>query len=97
MQIYPRDAARAGSGQDRVGLIRLLCRRTYISGMPTTKKPPKGTLRSWRVSILRQRAQVLGSVKAKDERTAEAAAVAEFNLNDEQRQRLAVREDWAND
>jgi hypothetical protein len=68
-----------------------------ISGMPTTKKPPKGTFRSWRVSILRQRAQVLGSVKAKDERAAEAAAVAEFNLNDEQRQRLAVREDWAND
>jgi predicted acyltransferase (DUF342 family) len=57
------------------------------------KETIQGTLRSWRVSILRQGAQVLGSVKAKDERAAEAAAVAEFILNDEQRQRLAVREE----
>jgi F0F1-type ATP synthase delta subunit len=60
--------------------------------MPTSKKPSKETLRSRRVSILRQRAQVVGSVRAKDERAAEAAAVSEFNLSDEQRKRLVVQE-----
>ena len=49
------------------------------------------TLRSWCVSQLRQRAHYLGTVQAPDERSAEAAAVAEFNLNEEQHRRLAVR------
>jgi hypothetical protein len=61
--------------------------------MPSSKKPPKQTLRSWRVSLLRARAIPLGTVKAPDERTAEAAAVAQFGLDDEQRKRLAVREE----
>jgi hypothetical protein len=60
--------------------------------MPTSKKPPKGTLRSWRVSLLRSRAQYIGTVKAPDARAAEAAAVTQFKLDDEQRKRLAVRE-----
>jgi hypothetical protein len=66
----------------------------YLSGMsPPLKKirPKKATaakLRSWRVSILRTRAQHLGDVEAPDE-TAEAV---EFNLSDEQRKRLVVRE-----
>ena len=34
----------------------------------------------------------LGNVQAVDVRTAEAAAVAEINLNEEQPKRLAVRE-----
>jgi hypothetical protein len=63
--------------------------------MPTSKKPPKKTLRSWRVSILRQRAQYIGTVKAPDARAAEAAAVKQFLLDDEQRKRLAVREEGA--
>jgi hypothetical protein len=63
--------------------------------MPTTKKPPRETLRSWRVSLLRQRAQVLGSVTAQDKKSAQAEAVAQFNLNEEQRLRLAVREEKA--
>ena len=41
-------------------------------------------LRSWRV--------YLETVQAPGVRTAEAAAVAEFSLNEEQRKRLAVRE-----
>jgi hypothetical protein len=53
----------------------------------------KETLRSWRVSILRSRAQYIGTVKAPDARTAEAAAVKQFLLDDEQRKRLAVREE----
>ena len=53
---------------------------------------PQPKLRSWRVSILRQRAKVLGNVQAPDEKTAEAEAVVEFKLNDEQRKRLVVQE-----
>jgi hypothetical protein len=58
----------------------------------SSKRPPKQTLRSWRVSILRQRAQFISTVKAPDARAAEAAAVKQFLLDDEQRKRLAVRE-----
>ena len=55
-------------------------------------RPPKKSKattepRSWRVSLLRQRA----TVEASDERAAEAAAVAQFDLNEEQRKRLVVR------
>jgi hypothetical protein len=57
-------------------------------------RPPKKSKattepRSWRVSLLRQRAHHLGTVG--DERAAEAAAVAQFDLNEEQRKRLVVR------
>jgi hypothetical protein len=49
-------------------------------------------LKNWRVAILRSRAQYLGIVQAPDERSAEAVAVAQFDLDDDQRKRLAVRE-----
>jgi hypothetical protein len=58
------------------------------------KRPQKSTaakLRSWRVLILRERMQYLGTVEAPNEKTAKAAAVAEFNLTDEQRRRLIVQ------
>jgi hypothetical protein len=55
------------------------------------KKSKATKLRSWRVSLLRQRAHHLGTVEAPDERTAEAAAVVQFGLNEEQRKRLVVR------
>jgi hypothetical protein len=57
------------------------------------KKLTADKLRNWRVSLLRSRAQYLGIVSAPDERTAEAAAIAQFNLDEEQRRRLVVRED----
>ena len=44
----------------------------------TTRKAAK--LRSWRVSIIRKRGQYLGTVEAPNEKVAEAAAVAEFDL-----------------
>jgi restriction endonuclease Mrr len=56
------------------------------------RKPTAAKLRSWRVSILRERLRYLGTVDARDEKTAAAAAVAEFNLSDEQRRRLVVQE-----
>ena len=49
-------------------------------------------LRSWRVSILRSRAYPLGTVEAPNAKAAEAAAMKEFKLSDEQRRRLVVQE-----
>ena len=49
-------------------------------------------MRSCRLSLLRGRAQPLGTVEAPDEHAAEAAAV-QHQLSDEQRKRLAVREE----
>src|SRR5262249_29028803 len=65
----------------------------YLCGSmlrPARKKPAK--LRSWRASLIRKRAQYLGTVDAPNEKAAEAVAVAEFNLSDEQRRRLVVQE-----
>lgn len=39
-----------------------------------------------------ERGQYLGTVEAPNEKAAEAAAVAEFDLSDEQRRRLVVQE-----
>jgi hypothetical protein len=59
-------------------------------------KAPKRTtvpkLRSWLVSIIRKRGQYLGTVETPNEKAAEAATVAEFDLSDEQRRRLVVSE-----
>ena len=67
--------------------------------MPPRRRIAKDTpaqlathMRSWRVTLLRGRAQYLGEVEAPDERAAEAAAVARFELNDDQRKRVAVQE-----
>ena len=57
------------------------------------KKAAAAKLRNRRVSILRQRAHYLGNVQAPGERAAEAAAVAQFDLDQEERKRLAVREE----
>ena len=53
----------------------------------TAKNP-----RAWRVSIMRARAHYLGRVYAPDQRSAEVAAIAEFNIPNDQRHRLIVRE-----
>jgi hypothetical protein len=60
--------------------------------MRSKKKATAAKPRSWRVSILRQRAHHLGIVRAPDRDAAEAAAVAAFDLDPDQRKRLAVRE-----
>jgi hypothetical protein len=56
------------------------------------KRPTAAKLRSWRMSIIRKRGQYLGTVEAPNEKAAEAAAVAEFDLSDEQRRRVVVSE-----
>ena len=67
--------------------------RPIYPTMRPRKKASAAKLRSWRVSILRQRAHHLGTVRAPDRDAAEAAAVAAFDLDEDQRKRLAVRED----
>lgn len=56
------------------------------------KKPRAAKLRNWRASVIRKRGQYLGTDEAPNEKAAEAAAVAEFDLSDEQRRRLVVSE-----
>jgi hypothetical protein len=57
------------------------------------KRPSKkDELRTWRVLLFRSRAEHLGRVYAKDRAAAEAAAVEEFKLTDEQRKRLVLQE-----
>jgi hypothetical protein len=51
--------------------------------MKSARKKPTAKLRSWRVSIIRKRGQYLGTVEAPNEKAAEAAAVAEFDLSGE--------------
>jgi hypothetical protein len=60
--------------------------------MSARKTPTAAKLRSWRVSIIRKRGQYLGTIEAPDEKAAEAAAVVEFDLTDEQCRRLVVPE-----
>jgi hypothetical protein len=48
--------------------------------------------RPWLVSLMRARAHFLGIVYAPDHEAAEAAAVAEFKIGEDQRRRLIVRE-----
>jgi hypothetical protein len=63
------------------------------SGNRMMKRPSKkDELRTWRVSLFRSRAEHLGRVYAKDRAAAEAAAVEEFKLTDEQRKRLVIQE-----
>ena len=57
---------------------------------PKRNKP--GNLGSWRVTITRKRGQYLGTGEAANERAAEAAAVAAFDLSDEQRRQVVVQE-----
>ena len=57
------------------------------------KKATAAKLRSWRVTILRNRAEFLGIVQAADEGAAEKADIKAFALDDDRRKRLAVRED----
>jgi hypothetical protein len=56
------------------------------------QKPTDAKLRSWRVSILRQRAHHLGTVEASNEKATEAFAVKTFKLTEEQRKRLSIWE-----
>lgn len=53
---------------------------------------PAAALKTWRASVVRKRLGGLGRVWAADRATAEAVAVKEFGLDDEQRKRLLIEE-----
>jgi len=59
---------------------------------PVLRKPPGAIVRDWRIGLIRKRFERLGRVAAADRDAAEAAAVAEFKLTDEQRKRLLIEE-----
>ena len=48
--------------------------------------------RSWRVIIIRSKGEYLGSVEAPDRERAEAVAIKQFELDQDQRRRLLIRE-----
>jgi hypothetical protein len=52
----------------------------------------KAESRIWRVSLFRKRTDFLGFVHAPDREAAEAAAIEEFKLTQEQRKRLVLEE-----
>jgi hypothetical protein len=56
------------------------------------KKPAAANLRSWRVIIMRSRGEHIGTVEAPDRERAEAVAVKQFELDQDQRRRLLIRE-----
>jgi hypothetical protein len=56
------------------------------------KKAAAAKLRSWRVLIIRSKGEYLGSVEAPDRERAEAVAVKLFQLDQDQRNRLLIRE-----
>jgi hypothetical protein len=66
-----------------------------VSSKSAPSKASAAKLRSWRVTILRNRAHYLGDVQAPDEGAPEAAAVSEFKLSDGQRKRLLVQKSGA--
>jgi hypothetical protein len=60
--------------------------------MRAPKKKPTEKLRPCRVALMRSRTHYLGVVYAPDEKSAEAAAFAEFKIGEDMR-RLIVRPD----
>jgi hypothetical protein len=49
------------------------------------RKPTAHKLRSWRVTIMRSKGEYLRSVEAPDRERAEAVAIKQFALDDDQR------------
>jgi hypothetical protein len=47
---------------------------------------------SWRLIIIRSKGEYLGSVEAPDRERAEATAIKQFDLDQDQRSRLLIRE-----
>jgi hypothetical protein len=63
----------------------------YLRHAITQKEGHRRQAPSWRASLLRSRAHLLGIVYAPDEKAAEAAAIAEFKIGEDMRRRLVVR------
>ena len=74
--------------------------RCYISAMPPRRSSNKDTpaklakriKRRWRVVLLRNKGEILGTVEAPDVASAKAAATVQFELDEIQRNRIMVQE-----
>jgi hypothetical protein len=56
------------------------------------QRPATAKLRSWAVTIIRSKGQYLGSVEAPDRERPESVAIKQFDLDQDQRRRLLIRE-----
>jgi hypothetical protein len=63
--------------------------RSRVRAKSTAKEPP---VRSWAVTLIKNRGVFLGFVEAPNEKAAELVAAKAFTLSDWQRKRLLVRE-----
>jgi hypothetical protein len=55
------------------------------------KKPTAAKLKAWSASLMRSRTHLVGIVYAPDEKSAEAAAIAEYKISEDRRRRLIVQ------
>jgi hypothetical protein len=60
--------------------------------MDTPAKLASRMKRRWRIVLIRNRGEVLGTVEAADPQAAEKVAAIQFELDEFQRRRLLVRE-----
>jgi hypothetical protein len=58
----------------------------------SNNKPQAPPVRSWAVTLIKNRGVFLGFVEARDQKAAELAAAKAFMLSEWQRKRLLVRE-----
>jgi hypothetical protein len=58
--------------------------------MKSENTTPKAALTPWRASIFRKKLDRLGRVYAPDRTTAEAVAIEEFHLTENERRRLLI-------
>jgi hypothetical protein len=83
-----RDAGEGGGGAGKPPPLQpLSCRRVQAYQTEEARQSAKR-----RVIIIRSRGEYLGSVEAPDRERAEAVAIKQFALDDDQRSRLLIRE-----
>ena len=89
-------SGRPGRARWRLETSGTAALRRATPNLPSCEHPRRrrrAKLRPWRVALMRSRTHYLGVVYAADEKAAEAAAIAEYKIGDEQRRRLIVRAD----
>jgi hypothetical protein len=62
------------------------------AAMSSRSRPRASSSKSWRVTLIRSRGHVLGEVEAPNRQAAEAAAVKQFGLSPEDRNRIVIQE-----
>ena len=95
---------RAFNGEVAIAIAQMLLSRNVAAYPPgrvhrampprkiTRQRPTAAKLRSWRVIIIRSKGEYFGSVEAPDRERAQAVAIKQFALDNDQRSRLLIRE-----